>query len=211
VSTGLVERAEGVLVHPTAIIDEPCSIGAGTRIWHFTHVMAGARIGQRCTLGQGGYVAATVVLGDGCKVQNNVSLYDGVELEDEVFLGPSCVFTNVKHPRAAIVRRHAYVPTRVRRGASIGANATIVCGVTIGRYAMIGAGAVVTHDVEDHALVVGTPARRIGWASHHGRRLEFRDVVTGEASEADAARAVCPESGAVYELVDGRVRCISEP
>lgn len=193
----MIDRGDDVLVHPTAVIDEPCSIGAGTRVWHFTHVMAGARIGRRCVIGQGVYVAATVVLGDGCKVQNNVSLFDGVELEDEVFLGPSCVFTNVKHPRAAIVRKHAYLLTRVLQGASIGANATIVCGVTIGRHAMIGAGAVVTHDVDDHALMLGTPARRVGWASHHGHRLEFRD-----------ARAICPESGAVYELVEGRLHCI---
>lgn len=180
--------------HPTAVLDEPCSIGEGTRIWHFAHVMAGARIGRRCTLGQGVYVASTVIIGDGCKVQNHVSLFDGVVLEDEVFLGPSCVFTNVKNPRAAIARRNEYQPTRVRHGATVGANATVVCGVTIGRFAMIGAGAVVTHDVPDHALVVGTAARQVGWVSERGLRLEFAE---------DEAR--CPESGERYTLRDGRL------
>lgn len=184
-----------VFVHPTAVVDLPCVIGAGTKIWHFSHVMSGARIGRDCTLGQGVFVAATAVLGDGCKVQNHVSLFDGVELEDEVFLGPSCVFTNVKNPRAAISRRHAFARTRVRRGATIGANATVMCGVTIGRFAMIGAGAVVTRDVADHAMVVGAPARAIGWASRHGHRLEL-----------DAhGRGRCPESGEEYELRDGRL------
>lgn len=180
--------------HETAIVDEPCTIGEGTRIWHFAHVMAGARIGRRCTLGQGVFVASTVILGDGCKVQNHVSLFDGVELEDEVFLGPSCVFTNVKNPRAAIVRKAEYQRTLVRRGATVGANATIVCGVTIGRFAMIGAGAVVTHDVPDHALVVGTPARQVGWVSERGVRLQF---------EGDEAR--CAESGERYRLDGGQV------
>jgi UDP-2-acetamido-3-amino-2,3-dideoxy-glucuronate N-acetyltransferase len=159
------------LIHATAIIDDPATpIGAGTRIWHFVHVMPGARIGAGCVIGQGCYVGA-VTIGDGCRIQNHVSLYDGVTLEDEVFLGPSCVFTNVRHPRAHVARRDAYAPTLVRRGATIGANATIVCGVTIGRYAMVGAGAVVTHDVPDHAIVVGTPARWIGWACRCGETL----------------------------------------
>lgn len=191
---------DDVQVHPSAVVDEPSFIGAGTRIWHFSHVMAGARIGRRCSLGQGVYVASTVTMGDGCKVQNNVSLFDGVELEDEVFLGPSCVFTNVKTPRAAVVRKHAYAKTFVRRGASIGANATIVCGITIGRFAMIGAGAVVTHDVPAHALMLGAPARQVGWSSRHGHRLALVD-----------GRAVCPESGEVYLLVDGGLSAASDP
>lgn len=158
--------------HPTACIDQPCTIGEGTRIWHFAHVMAGARIGARCMLGQGVFVGSAVVIGDGVRVQNNVSIYDGVEIEDDVFLGPSCVFTNVKNPRAELSRKDALVPTRVRRGATIGANATILCGTTIGRYAFVGAGAVVTHDVPDFALVVGTPARRVGWVNRAGERVE---------------------------------------
>jgi UDP-2-acetamido-3-amino-2,3-dideoxy-glucuronate N-acetyltransferase len=159
------------LIHPTAIIDDPATpIGEGTRIWHFVHVMPGARIGVRCAIGQGCYVGA-VTIGDGCRIQNHVSLYDGVTLEDDVFLGPSCVFTNVRHPRAHVARKDAYAPTRVQQGATIGANATIVCGVTIGRYAMVGAGAVVTRDVADHAIVVGTPARQIGWACACGETL----------------------------------------
>ncbi len=189
-----------VSVHPSAVVDEPRSIGAGTRIWHFVHVAAGARIGRRCSLGQGVYVAPSAVLGDGCKVQNHVSIYDGVVLEDDVFLGPSCVFTNVKHPRAAIVRKHAYQRTLVRTGATIGANATVVCGVTIGRYALIGAGAVVTRDVPDHALLVGAPARQIGWVSRHGHRLAFHE-----------GRAICPESGEVYELLGGTLSLASTP
>ncbi|MBI2388875.1 MAG: N-acetyltransferase [Deltaproteobacteria bacterium] len=189
-----------VFVHPTAVVDLPCVIGAGTKIWHFTHVMSGARIGRGCTLGQGVFVASTAVVGDGCKVQNHVSLFDGVELEDEVFLGPSCVFTNVKNPRAAVSRRHAFARTRVRRGATIGANATVLCGVTIGRFAMIGAGAVVTRDVAEHAIVVGAPARAVGWASRHGHRLALDD----------RGRGRCPESGVEYELRDGRLHEIGE-
>lgn len=159
------------LIHPTAIIDEPAPpIGEDTRIWHFVHVRAGARIGARCAIGQGCYVG-DVAIGDGCRIQNHVSLYDGVTLEDDVFVGPSAVFTNVRHPRAHVSRQHAYAPTVVRRGATIGANATIVCGVTIGRYALVGAGAVVTRDVPDHAIVVGTPARVRGWACGCGETL----------------------------------------
>jgi len=163
-------------VHPTACIDQPCTIGDGTRIWHFAHVMAGARIGRRCMLGQGVFVAGSVVLGDGVRVQNNVSIYDGVEIEDDVFLGPSCVFTNVKNPRARVSRKSAFQKTRVRRGATIGANATIVCGTTIGRYAFVGAGAVVTRNVPEFALVTGTPARRVGWVDRAGERLTFADA-----------------------------------
>jgi UDP-2-acetamido-3-amino-2,3-dideoxy-glucuronate N-acetyltransferase len=157
--------------HPSAIIDPPAQIGDGTKIWHFCHVMTGARIGARCSLGQNVFVAATVTIGDGCKIQNNVSLYDGVHLEDDAFVGPSAVFTNVVNPRAFVVRRDEYRPTRVGRGASIGANATIVCGVTLGDYAFVGAGAVVTRDVTAYALVTGVPARRVGWMCKCGTRL----------------------------------------
>ncbi|MGN6103587.1 MAG: acyltransferase [Kofleriaceae bacterium] len=158
-------------IHPTAIVDGPHPrIGDGTRIWHWVHVMEGAQIGARCSIGQGCFIGR-VQIGDGCRIQNHVSIYDGVTLEDDVFLGPSCVFTNVKHPRAHVSRRDAYAPTRIGRGATVGANATIVCGVTIGPYAMIGAGAVVTRDIAPHALVVGAPAAQIGWACRCGETL----------------------------------------
>jgi UDP-2-acetamido-3-amino-2,3-dideoxy-glucuronate N-acetyltransferase len=158
------------LVHPTAVVDAGAQIGNGTRIWHWVHVMPGAVIGKLCTIGQGCYIG-NVQIGSSCRIQNHVSIYDGVTLEDDVFLGPSCVFTNVKHPRAHVSRRAEYAATRVGRGATIGANATIVCGVTIGEYAMIGAGAVVTRDVAPHALAVGAPARTIGWACTCGETL----------------------------------------
>ncbi len=157
-------------IDPTAVVDGPAHVGAGTRIWHFVHVMPGAHIGESCSIGQGCYIGK-VRIGKGCKIQNNVSVYDGVTLEDDVFLGPSCVFTNVKHPRAHVSRRDSYEKTLVRRGATVGANATIVCGVTIGEYAMIGAGAVVTADVPAHALVVGAPGRRVGWVCRCGETL----------------------------------------
>jgi UDP-2-acetamido-3-amino-2,3-dideoxy-glucuronate N-acetyltransferase len=157
-------------IHPTAIVDDGARIGAATAIWHWVHVLAGAVIGERCSIGQGCFIG-NVEIGNGCRIQNHVSLYDGVALADDVFLGPSCVFTNVKHPRAHVSRKSAYEPTRVGRGATIGANATIVCGVAIGAYAMIGAGAVVTRDVVPHAIVVGAPARRTGWACRCGETL----------------------------------------
>jgi UDP-2-acetamido-3-amino-2,3-dideoxy-glucuronate N-acetyltransferase len=161
----------GQYVHPTAIVDGPNThVGADTRIWHFAHVMPGAYIGDRCVIGQGCFVGK-VRIGHGCRIQNHVSLFDGVTLEDDVFLGPSCVFTNVAHPRAHVQRKDQFARTLVCRGSTVGANATIVCGVTIGEYAMIGAGAVVTHDVIPHAIVVGTPARRIGWACRCGETL----------------------------------------
>ena len=169
--SGLVERPGGWFAHPTACVDEPASIGPGTRIWHFCHVMSGARIGAGCTLGQNVFVGAEVVVGDRVKVQNNVSLYDGVLVEDDVFLGPSCVFTNVKNPRAAVSRRGELSTTWLGRGCTVGANATVVCGVRVGAHAMIGAGAVVTRDVVEHALVVGVPARRVGWVGEAGERL----------------------------------------
>jgi UDP-2-acetamido-3-amino-2,3-dideoxy-glucuronate N-acetyltransferase len=158
------------MIHATAIVEPGAQIGEDTRIWHWVHVMAGARIGARCSIGQGCYVG-NVAIGDGCRIQNHVSIYDGVTLEDDVFVGPSCVFTNVAHPRAHVSRKDAYTPTRVGRGATLGANATIVCGVAIGAYAMVGAGAVVTRDVEPHAIVVGAPARRTGWACRCGETL----------------------------------------
>lgn len=181
--------------HPSAIIDEGARIGNGSKIWHFCHIMPGAIIGENCSLGQNVFVANGVTLGNNVKVQNNVSLYEGVVCEDDVFLGPSMVFTNVINPRSAVNRKSEYLPTRVRRGASVGANATLVCGVTIGEYAFIGAGAVVTKDVPAFALVVGNPARQIGWMSRHGVRLQF------DANN----RAACPSSGEQYLLRDGKV------
>ena len=189
-------------VHPSAFVDDPASIGDGTRIWHFSHIMAGARIGERCNLGQNVFVGDGVVLGNNVKVQNNVSLYTGVEVEDDVFCGPSCVFTNVVNPRSQILRRDQYRPTLVRRGATIGANATIVCGGTIGRYAFIGAGALVRGDVPDYALMLGVPAVRKGWMSRHGHRLVQRNA------DGDL---VCPESGWRYREEAETLRCLDHP
>ena len=157
--------------HPTAVIDDGCEIGDGTKIWHFSHVMSDAKLGERCNLGQNVMIASGVTIGNNVKIQNNVSVYTGVTLEDDVFCGPSVVFTNVINPRSHIVRRHEYRPTLVMQGASLGANSTVVCGVTIGRYAFVAAGAVVTHDVPDYALVAGVPARQIGWICYCGIRL----------------------------------------
>ena len=179
-------------VHPTAIVDDGAVLGEDTRVWHFVHVSGGAKIGARCSLGQNVFVAKGVTLGDGVKVQNNVSIYEGVEIEDEVFLGPSCVFTNVNNPRAFIERKSEYRATRVKRGASIGANAVIVCGHDVGRYAFIGAGAVVTKNVPDHALVVGNPAKRLGWVCKCAVRLP------------DGGAPVCPACGTRY-VVNGEV------
>lgn len=158
-------------IHPTAIVEAGAVVGAGTFIWHFGHVLGGARVGARCVLGQGVFVGGGVVLGDGCRIQNHVSIYDGVVLEDDVFVGPSAVFTNVARPRAFISRRGAFQPTRVGRGATVGANATIVCGHALGAYSLIGAGAVVTHDVPAHALMAGVPARQVGWVCRCGETL----------------------------------------
>lgn len=185
-------------IHPSAYVDQPSAIGSGTRIWHFCHIMPGARIGQDCNLGQNVFVAAQVVIGNNVKIQNNVSVYTGVELEDDVFCGPSCVFTNVTNPRAQIRRRHLYEQTLVRRGATIGANATIVCGATIGRYAFIGAGAVVRGNVPDYALMLGVPAVRKGWMSRHGHRLQNPD---------SEDILVCPESGWRYHEVEPGILC----
>jgi UDP-2-acetamido-3-amino-2,3-dideoxy-glucuronate N-acetyltransferase len=181
--------------HPTAIVDEGAQIGAESRVWHFAHVCAGARIGRGVSLGQGVFVANRAVVGDRCKVQNNVSIYDGVTLEEGVFCGPSMVFTNVHNPRALVERKDQYRDTLVRRGATLGANCTIVCGITVGRYAFVGAGAVVIRDVPDFALVVGTPARQIGWMSAYGERLNL--PLAGEAE------ATCPNTGEHYLLRGG--------
>jgi len=180
--------------HPSAIVDAGAKIGSGTRIWHFCHVMSGAVIGERCVLGQNVFVASGVHLGNGSKVQNNVSLYEGVVCEEEVFIGPSAVFTNVVNPRAAVIRRDEFKTTHIERGASLGANCTIICGVRIGAYAFVGAGAVVTADVLPFALVMGVPARQSGWMSAAGHRLHFDTE----------AQALCP-TGARYRLRDGRV------
>jgi UDP-2-acetamido-3-amino-2,3-dideoxy-glucuronate N-acetyltransferase len=186
--------------HETAVIDEDCSIGEGTKIWHFTHIMTGAVIGRRCNLGQNVVVSPGVTLGDNVKVQNNVSIYTGVICEDDVFLGPSMVFTNVVNPRSAVVRRNQYQTTLVKKGATIGANATIVCGITLGEYCFIGAGAVVIRDVKPYALVVGNPARHIGWMSEYGHRLTFDDQ----------GMAVCPESKEKYLLREESVVKITD-
>ena len=181
--------------HETAVLDEGCDIGVGVKIWHFSHIMPGAKISEGCNIGQNVVVSPGVVLGKNVKVQNNVSIYTGVICEDDVFLGPSMVFTNVINPRSAINRKSEYTQTRVGRGASIGANATIVCGNDIGAYAFVGAGAVVTKEVLAYALVVGNPARQTGWMSEYGHRLEFDE----------RGVAVCPESGEEYLLEDGQV------
>lgn len=185
--------------HETAVIDEGCTIGAGTKIWHFSHVMSGCTIGEGCNIGQNVVISPDVVLGKGCKVQNNVSIYTGVICEDDVFLGPSMVFTNVVNPRSAVNRKDEYRKTRVGRGATIGANATIVCGHDIGAFAFIGAGAVVTQTVKPYALVVGNPARQIGWMSEFGHRLEFDSE----------GLAVCPESGERYRLCNEMVEKVA--
>jgi len=182
--------------HETAVIDEGCRIGEGTKIWHFSHIMKNSSIGQHCNIGQNVVVSPDVILGNQVKVQNNVSIYTGVICEDDVFLGPSMVFTNITNPRSAIIRRDQYEKTTVKKGASIGANATIVCGHDIGEYAFIGAGAVVVKDVKPYALVVGNPSRQIGWMSEYGHRLQFDDQ----------GIAYCPESKEKYVLENNRVR-----
>lgn len=185
------------IAHPSAIIDQPCEIGEGTRIWHFAHICARARIGRHCVFGQNTMVAEGVRIGDNVKVQNNVAIYSGVEIEDDVFLGPSCVLTNISNPRSQVSRKHLYEKTLICRGASVGANATVVCGTTIGRYALIGAGAVITSDVPDYALMLGMPARQKGWVSRHGHPLKA----------SPAGEYVCPETGWVYRLEHGQLRC----
>ena len=189
-------------VHSTAIVDAGAKIGDGTRVWHWVHVCGGARIGARCSLGQNVFVGNRVTIGDNVKIQNNVSVYDNVTLEDDVFCGPSMVFTNVYNPRSAVSRKDAYRDTLVRQGATLGANCTIVCGVTVGRYAFVGAGSVVNRDVPDFALMVGVPARQVGWMSRFGERLEL--PLSGNAE------ATCPHSGDRYVLQEGLCRLAAE-
>jgi UDP-2-acetamido-3-amino-2,3-dideoxy-glucuronate N-acetyltransferase len=186
-------------VHPSAVVDEGAEIGEGTRIWHFVHVSRGARIGARCVLGQNVFIGNDVRLGEGVKVQNNVSIYTGVEVDDDVFLGPSCVFTNVMNPRAFVERKNEYRRTRVGRGASVGANATVVCGHDLGEYCFVGAGAVVTREVPAYALVVGSPARRIGWVCRCGERLPPGDELS----------VACVSCGAGYAIGSGRCRPVA--
>lgn len=188
-----------IYIHPTAIVDEGCKIGDGSKIWHFCHIMPGAAIGKKCSLGQNVMVASGVTLGNNVKVQNNVSIYEGVVCEDDVFLGPSMVFTNITNPRSAIVRKGQYIKTKVHKGASIGANATIVCGHDIGEFAFIGAGAVVTKHVKPYALMVGNPAKQTGWMSEYGHRLNF---------DANGI-AICSESKEKYMLENGKVHKIT--
>jgi UDP-2-acetamido-3-amino-2,3-dideoxy-glucuronate N-acetyltransferase len=186
------------IVHPTAIVDDGAVIGEHTHIWHWVHVSGGARIGRSCSLGQNVYVGSRVVVGNNCRIQNNVSIYDNVTLEDDVFCGPSMVFTNVYNPRSHVPRKDKYRDTLVRRGATLGANCTIVCGISIGEYAFIAAGAVVNRNVKAYALMAGVPARQIGWMSQHGERLEL--PLTGDGM------ATCPATGAAYDLQNGTVR-----
>ncbi len=186
---------ENVFVHPSSYVDDGCEIGAGTKIWHFSHIMSGCKIGKNCNIGQNVVISPDVVLGCNCKIQNNVSVYTGVRCEDDVFLGPSMVFTNVVNPRAAVSRKDEYRPTLLKRGTSVGANATIVCGHTLGEYCLIGAGSVVTKDVPAYALMAGNPARRIGWVSAHGEKLHFDEE----------GMATCPATKEKYRLMDGKV------
>ncbi len=186
-------------VHESSYIDEGATIGAGTKIWHFSHVMSGAAIGERCSFGQNCVVSPGVVIGTNVKVQNNVSIYEGTIIEDDVFLGPSCVLTNVTNPRSQVLRKALYETTLLKRGCSIGANATVVCGITIGRYAFVAAGAVVARDVPDYALMVGVPARQKGWMSRHGHLLKTSDA---------EGVMVCPESGLRYKEEAGCLRCL---
>jgi UDP-2-acetamido-3-amino-2,3-dideoxy-glucuronate N-acetyltransferase len=188
-------NSQNYFVHASAFVDEGCEIGEGVKIWHFSHVMPGCKIGEGCNLGQNVVVSPKVILGKHVRVQNNVSIYEGVICEDDVFLGPSMVFTNVINPRSAVSRKHEYKQTLVRKGASIGANATIVCGNEIGAYAFVGAGAVITKPVPPYALVVGNPAKQIGWISEYGHRLFFNEK----------GKALCEESGEVYELINHSV------
>ena len=185
-------------IHPSSIVDDGAIIGQGTSIWHFSHICSGAVIGKNCSIGQNVLVADNAILGNGVKIQNNVAIYGGVAVEDDVFLGPSCVLTNVTNPRSQVSRKTLYEKTLIRRGATVGANATIVCGITLGRYSFIGAGAVVTKDVPDYGLVVGNPGKLCGFMSRHGHKLQFDD----------SNQAICPESNYRYERVGEEVRCL---
>ena len=186
--------------HESSYVDEPCVIGAGTKIWHFSHVMKDCEIGEKCNIGQNVVISPSVILGNNVKIQNNVSVYTGVICEDDVFLGPSMVFTNVINPRSGVIRRDEYMKTIVKKGASIGANATIVCGNNIGKYSFIGAGAVVTKEVPDYALMVGNPAKQIGWMSEYGVRLDFNSEGVAE----------CNHSGKIYQLTNNKVTIYNE-
>lgn len=197
----ITKRSMGISIHSTAMVDKGAQIGEDTRIWHWVHVCSGAKIGRDCSLGQNVYVGNRVVIGNNCKIQNNVSVYDDVTLQDDVFCGPSMVFTNVYNPRSAVSRKSEYRPTLVKRGATIGANATIVCGVTIGEYAFIAAGAVINRDVKPFALMAGVPATQIGWMSQHGERLPLPLGGSGEAQ--------CPATGARYKLESGICSCLT--
>lgn len=190
---------DGVFVHESSYVDDNCVIGKGTKIWHFSHIMSGCQIGEDCNIGQNVVVSPSVVLGRNCKVQNNVSIYTGVRCGDDVFLGPSMVFTNVINPRSAVSRKDEYKDTLIGRGASVGANATIVCGNSLGEYCMIGAGSVVTKDVPAFALMVGNPARRVGWVSRHGEKLHFDEV----------GFATCPATGEKYQLVNDKCQLVN--
>ena len=185
-------------IHPSAVVDEGAVIGEGSTIWHFSHICAGAVIGGNCSLGQNVLVAENAYLGNNVKVQNNVAIYGGITVEDDVFLGPSCVLTNVTNPRSQVSRKSLYEKTLIKRGATIGANATIVCGITFGRYCFVGAGAVVTKDIPDYGLVLGNPGKLSGYMSRHGHKLSF----------SESGRAICPESKFVYEKADDQVHCL---
>jgi UDP-2-acetamido-3-amino-2,3-dideoxy-glucuronate N-acetyltransferase len=188
--------------HPTAIVDEGAQIGDNTRVWHWVHISGGARIGERCSFGQNVFVGNEVLIGNNVKVQNNVSIYDAVTLEDDVFCGPSMVFTNVYNPRSAVTRKAEYRPTRIKKGATLGANCTIVCGVTVGEYAFVAAGAVINRDVKPYALMAGVPAKQIGWMSQHGERLPLPPAGEG--------KAICPHTGKTYRLSAGVLECEEE-
>ncbi len=194
-----LSNINGVLVHESAYIDQPVKIGEGTSIWHYCHISKGASIGKNCVFGQNVFVANNVKVGNKVKVQNNVAIYTGCELEDEVFLGPSCVLTNVTNPRSQVNRHSLYEHTLFRRGCTVGANATIVCGITLGRYSFIGAGAVVTKDVPDYALILGNPGKQKGWMSRHGHLLKNPN---------ENGIMICPESGFKYQLIDNKLACI---
>ena len=194
-----VSDIDGVRVHESAYVDKPVSIGEGTSIWHYCHISKGVEIGENCVFGQNVFVADNVKIGNRVKIQNNVAVYTGCELEDEVFLGPSCVLTNVTNPRSQVNRHSLYEHTLFKRGCTVGANATIVCGITLGRYAFIGAGAVVTKDVSDYALILGNPGKQKGWMSRHGHLLKDPD---------ENGVMICPESGFKYQLEDDKLRCL---
>ncbi len=194
-----LSQIEGVYIHESAYVDAPCEIGEGTKIWHFCHVQSGCKIGKNCSFGQNVNVGNDVIIGNNVKIQNNVSVYTGVEIQDDVFLGPSCVLTNVTNPRSQVNRRSLYEKTLFRRGATIGANATIVCGITLGRYCFVAAGTVVTKDIPDYALIVGNPGRQKGWMSRHGHVLKNKDA---------DGYYVCPESGLRYQEKNNMLKCV---